>query len=222
MAEIDLYDLPRTRKEAIERGIKRYFSGKPCPNGHVSARFVSSYNCVDCADDRSKVFRKDNPSYDRNWRRDNKNKVIQSSRIWRSKNIQKARENGRDRRYRNVEKAREQTRIWRTNNPEKILNWKRSNHEKIMVHDRNRRSRKHDAEGHHTESDIVRIRKSQRDKCGYCGIKLNGGGHVDHIIALSKGGANRSSNLQLLCAPCNLSKSARDPIEFAQSIGKLI
>lgn len=37
-----------SRKEAKERGLKRYFSGIPCRHGHISERYVSSRGCVDC------------------------------------------------------------------------------------------------------------------------------------------------------------------------------
>lgn len=36
-----------TRKEALERGLKRYFTGKPCANGHVCER-VYVGECVEC------------------------------------------------------------------------------------------------------------------------------------------------------------------------------
>lgn len=34
-------------------------------------------------------------------------------------------------------------------------------------------------------------------------------GHVDHILARSRGGQNDPKNLRLLCEHCNLSKGAR-------------
>ena len=37
-----------TRKEAKERGLARYFTGKPCPHGHVAERWASTSRCVEC------------------------------------------------------------------------------------------------------------------------------------------------------------------------------
>lgn len=33
--------------------------------------------------------------------------------------------------------------------------------------------------------------------------------HVDHVVPLSRGGANTTSNMQTLCRDCNLAKGAR-------------
>jgi hypothetical protein len=48
MAQIDLDTLPRTRKEALAANLKHYFNGKPCPKGHLGARFASSGGCFEC------------------------------------------------------------------------------------------------------------------------------------------------------------------------------
>ncbi len=37
-----------TRKEAKERWLPRYFTGKPCPHGHVVERWTSTSCCVEC------------------------------------------------------------------------------------------------------------------------------------------------------------------------------
>ena len=44
--------------------------------------------------------------------------------------------------------------------------------------------------GAYTKQDIVEIRARQGDTCAYCGVNLDRGGHVDHIIPLSLGGSN--------------------------------
>lgn len=39
---------PKERASAIERGDKRYFTGRPCKHGHVAERTTSSGGCVVC------------------------------------------------------------------------------------------------------------------------------------------------------------------------------
>jgi hypothetical protein len=43
-------NLPKTRREAIALGLTRYFTGKPCKNGHVSERATSG-GCILCRRD---------------------------------------------------------------------------------------------------------------------------------------------------------------------------
>lgn len=40
-----------TPKEARSRCLKEYFTGKPCKNGHIAARKISSGNCKECSKD---------------------------------------------------------------------------------------------------------------------------------------------------------------------------
>lgn len=83
----------------------------------------------------------------------------------------------------------------KTNTPDTLrANWRR------------RYARKHGAIGEHTATDIDCLYINQRGLCAYCGCKLNGKYHVDHIIPLSRGGSNNADNLTLTCARCNLSK----------------
>ncbi len=37
-----------TRAEALERKLKRYFNGKPCPQGHIAERATQSGVCLVC------------------------------------------------------------------------------------------------------------------------------------------------------------------------------
>ena len=37
-----------SRKDARDRGLKRYFTGRPCKYGHIAERFTSNGSCVEC------------------------------------------------------------------------------------------------------------------------------------------------------------------------------
>lgn len=38
-----------SRSEAIQRGLKRYFTGNPCKHGHIAERNVARRSCVECS-----------------------------------------------------------------------------------------------------------------------------------------------------------------------------
>lgn len=120
----------------------------------------------------------------------------------------------------------EQKRRYRAKYPERKAienrNYWTENRDRKRQYRRNRKARERGAEGSHAHDDIVSIYNLQAGKCAYCRKSLRADCHVDHILALSKGGTNDRQNLQLTCGKCNRSKGARDPIEFAQSTGRLI
>ena len=117
-------------------------------------------------------------------------------------------------------------RAYKEANKEKLANdqkeYRKANPERHAEDENRRRARKHGADGSHTSSDAKRIRLVQGDKCAYCRARLNGRGHLDHIVAISRGGSNWPKNLQWVCALCNTRKHAKDPIEFAKAMGMLI
>jgi 5-methylcytosine-specific restriction endonuclease McrA len=129
-----------------------------------------------------------------------------------------------DNRERALSLARARTAKYVATHPEAKDAWRKGDKEAARARVRNRRALKRNSEGRHTPADIARIRKAQKDRCAMpdCRSKLGGCGHVDHIKSLKRGGSNAARNLQLLCGPCNQTKHARDPIEFAQSRGLLI
>jgi 5-methylcytosine-specific restriction endonuclease McrA len=116
--------------------------------------------------------------------------------------------------------------IWRTKNREASRNyardWRKKNKEMAAAHGRRKRAKKLAAEGNHTPNDIFRIAHAQRNRCAYCRKTIRSNYHIDHINPLSAGGSNFANNLQLLCAPCNMKKSSKHPLDFARSLGLLI
>lgn len=174
--------------------------------------------------------------------RSNPERGRESTRRWRAKNVEQAREAERSYRNRNREKVRAK---WRRRyrrkadrikarelaryyaNPQRRIEtnraWASQNPDRMRSYRRNTRARRSLAVGKHTAKDIAAILKAQHHRCGYCRTKLSKGNtHIDHITALSRGGTNDRRNLQALCGDCNQRKFNKDPIDFAQSLGKLL
>src|SRR5580765_5527012 len=72
-----------------------------------------------------------------------------------------------------------------------------------------------------TAKELRRLYDKQRGRCADCAKKLKKY-DADHITPLSKGGSNVIYNIQLLCPRCNRGKFNRDPIDHAQSLGRLL
>jgi hypothetical protein len=51
------------RKEAKAKGLKRYFTGKPCPKGHICDRMIVNSDCVECMELRSSLRYRNNEEY---------------------------------------------------------------------------------------------------------------------------------------------------------------
>lgn len=59
------------------------------------------------------------------------------------------------------------------------------------------------------------VRSQEFVDCAYCGIKVSGKeAHVDHKIAIARGGAHILANLTASCAVCNIQKGVLTPEEF--------
>lgn len=130
----------------------------------------------------------------------------------------KERARGRSKKYceANREAIRNRQRAWVAANRERMREllraWKRANPEKRRAE----RQRK-------AKSIRASLSPKQRGRCAYCRKPLVVGKiHIDHIQPRIKGGSNERRNLQLTCVDCNLTKNARDPIDFARSRGMLL
>lgn len=82
-----LEQLPSKAKDAKEMGLSRYFTGRPCPHGHLAPRRVVSRGCVECeailaaGPTRRKAVRK--------WNKENSDSLKQSAREWKARNSAK-------------------------------------------------------------------------------------------------------------------------------------
>jgi 5-methylcytosine-specific restriction endonuclease McrA len=95
--------------------------------------------------------------------------------------------------------------------------WKAANREKVRASNRKRKAIKKGCNSTAVSPDIVqRLWVKQDGLCNnlFCNadlifeIRMY---HLDHILPFALGGKHEDSNLQLLCASCNLLKGARHP-----------
>lgn len=100
--------------------------------------------------------------------------------------------------------------------------YQKSNPEVFKAKNARRKALTLQASGSHTAAQIRGLYKRQRGRCACCRVELASKYHADHIEPLARGGSNDITNIQLLCQTCNLSKHARDPVEFMQSKGFLL
>jgi 5-methylcytosine-specific restriction endonuclease McrA len=171
-----------TRQQAISSGLKRYFTGKPCKYGHISDRYVSSFQCYECGQQ---------PEY--------KARKSEITKRWAAANPERNAAN-HQRKY--------------ANNRESIKSrvdaWRRSNIEKANLMRRLRKIRIRSAGGVFTRKDSEEMFARQEGLCKACKCSLENGYHVDHIVPVKRGGSSWPKNIQLLCPPCNWSKSTKD------------
>lgn len=88
-----------SRADAKSAGLARYFTGKPCPRGHLSERHVSGWTCVECANERSSAWNKANPEERRDiyrkYRKANAVKLASQKKAWKAANRDKHRASNR-------------------------------------------------------------------------------------------------------------------------------
>lgn len=157
----------------------------------------------------------------------NRDKVIEASADWAKNNPEKDRAARAAWRKANPEKVKNRHNAYRTRNPEKVKRcrdeWKKKNPEIIKIQSHTRRARKKANGGKLSPGISLKLLSLQRGKCAICKKSLKKSGfHLDHIIPLSRGGANVDQNIQLTCPSCNIKKGGKDPIQFMQSLGYLL
>ena len=230
-----LYDGPIVnRAEAKEKGLSRYFTGKPCKHGHVSERYVHG-GCIECGrvrDELPKIIKEakevfyHGPVVSYRQAKENGDTYYFTGEPCKHGHVDKRLTSDcgcmqckyiRKLEYRskpeNQIKSKEYSRRWRKENPEK-------NAAQARIYS----SRKKGAEGVYTGDDARGILRRQKQKCAEptCGANLDETGHhVDHIMPLALGGSNWPKNLQCLCPDCNRRKNSMHPLDWAKKKGRL-
>lgn len=225
-----------SREEAESNGLSRYFTGKPCKHGHVAERRIGDGHCVECKRLKQDLWRSEN--------REKARSIVKASEFKRKSHNPDEYYAAKRAAFAKWAKAnpdlrkalcREQKRLARLLNPEREKETSRRARRKRMANQPEivraeksaqkaaRRAKQFQSGGSHTPSDVQDIRRLQKNRCALCAINLRRiKSHVDHIMPLALGGSNGRRNLQILCEACNLSKGAKHPIVFANSLGLLV
>jgi 5-methylcytosine-specific restriction endonuclease McrA len=185
-----------TLEQAQAAGLRRFFTGQPCRNGHAAERYVAGGACVQCAAVRmAKASKK--------WKDAHRELMRQASKSWRGSNADKVRATNAAWAAANPTLKAEMHRAWREANPEY--------HRRYSAARRQKQS-----EDQLSRGIVERLWQLQAGRCA-CPCRqhlLRNDFHIDHIVALSRGGRNIDSNVQLLTPECNLKKYNKDNSEF--------
>lgn len=146
--------------------------------------------------------------------------------LYRDRNIERI--NIRDAKYRkaNREMAREANRRYHANNKDMIngkkKEWRKTDSAKACFRNSVGKRRAILRTGTVTSLEIKEL-IANATKCYWCDKKVEKGDiHVDHYVPLKLGGLHSLDNLVISCSHCNHSKSAKDPIAFANKLGRLL
>jgi 5-methylcytosine-specific restriction endonuclease McrA len=187
------HEASHARRTAMANGDKTYV-GSQCRFGHSGVRYTKYGMCVECA--AIQAASPEKKAYDAVYVQRNLPRILARSREYYRKN---------------PEKVLSQTRDWVRRNPEK---------RKAISMAYKAKRRAIEKDGDSTSVIFAWVQKAPK-VCYWCGVKCKRKYHVDHYQALSKGGKHEVSNLVIACPTCNLRKNAKDPLEFAASVGRL-
>lgn len=153
------------------------------------------------------------------WRKELRRRAVETRRADRAAALDLQKAETKARFAASAAHRRARGKAWRLANPGRmrvlVRAWKHANPAKVRAARRGRSSK----------SNVRRrawLLKVQKGRCAICRERLGAKTEIDHVIPRALGGANRRSNLQLTCVPCNQAKSAHHPVDFMRSRGLLL
>lgn len=227
---------------ARSTGDRTFDPGVACVNGHAAFRWTSCGICIDCKRDRDNAFNaahkeehrarsrrsvmnrlEEVAAYQRGYYLRNTEYLKAQSRAWSLAHPEHVRTRHVAWYAKNAPRLRMKMAARYAANPAPArlskARWKQNNKHRVREADALRRARELGAAtgDRKAYAEFVRwSRTTPRVPCYWCRKNTKPGHrHLDHVIPLSKGGADAVANLCVSCPPCNLRKNAKMPEEFA-------
>lgn len=126
-----------SKEEAVEKGLSKYFTGKPCAHGHTSKRYVKNNSCIECQLTYSKKKRIENrqaiAKYNKEYRQENKERLSLHQKKHRQENINRIKKYESDWYYKNKEYKNKKSREWYEQNRERYNERVRENYKRPEV-----------------------------------------------------------------------------------------
>jgi len=179
-------------------------------------------------------------AYSKEYRSRNKKKISKAKREYNKKNKENHNEYRKEYRVKNKDRLLKRERNYREKNIEKIKSnhkkYNEKNKEELKIYRRkyyktikgisSKRNTEHKRRTKYKDGDVktseINNLFATVKNCYWCNKQLcPKQTHIDHYVPLSKGGKHTISNLVLTCSKCNLKKSSKDPLQFANQIGRL-
>lgn len=184
----------RSLAEARTLGESTYFTGKPCPRGHLADRFTKWQTCVECCRLKSAARYRRDPAYfaekNRAWHRAHRDEHREKAKRFMG-GLEPGERSMRRKRY---------YESWKQADPVRAAN-------ALREHSALRRAREVGAEGSVSRAEWEELKDQFGRRCLSCGRTENETLlTLDHVVPLSRGGSNTIENAQPLCRPCNSSK----------------
>ncbi len=155
--------------------------------------------------------------YQKEWRRNNKDKISKSRGRWKEKNPEYPVKFWN--KFKNEEKYKEAREIKRKRDRERMKIWRKMHPKENYFQFHKWEIRKKGNSGSHTLGEWETLKAQYNWTCPFCKkaepkIKLT----EDHIIPLSKGGSDNIENIQPLCLICNCKKYNKIKVEVHKTV----
>jgi len=147
-----------TARQAFDKGLTRYFTGKPCKNGHVVERMISNGSCVDCLNEKSVERRKRN-----------KQDIYEATKVWRLKNPGARTEEARKYREKHPDKVKANADAYRARNPDKVRQSARESKRRMRAINPEQEKRRQSE--YYARQELKKTQEAGRpraDKCELC------------------------------------------------------